>query len=136
MKCEALLIGIGLAVVAMLLLCSCTTTKVVTVENVRNDTTFITKQKRDSIWLHDSIHVKERGDTMLIERWHTKYIERVTHDTTYVATHDTIPQPFEVIKMVEKELNWFQKAFMTVGMVAIIALLIAVAMWLKKRKII
>lgn len=136
MKCEALLIGIGLAVVAMMLLCSCTTTKVVTVEKVRNDTTFITKQKRDSIWLHDSIHVKERGDTMLIERWHTKYIERVTHDTTYVATHDTIPQPFQVIKMVEKELNWFQKTFMTVGMVAIIALLIAVVMWLKKRKII
>jgi hypothetical protein len=108
----------------------------VTVEKVRNDTTFITKQKRDSIWLHDSIHVKERGDTMLIERWHTKYIERVTHDTTYVATHDTIPQPFQVIKMVEKELNWFQKTFMTVGMVAIIALLIAVALWLKKRKII
>ena len=34
--------------------------------------------------LHDSIVIKERGDTSLIERWHTKYRDRI------VETHDTV----------------------------------------------
>ena len=102
---------IWLAVLMLLAwLTSCTATKYVEVEKVRIDTTYITKWQRDSVWLHDSIHVKERGDTVLVEKWHTKYVESIKHDTTYIATHDTIPQPYpvETIKMVEKELNsWF-----------------------------
>jgi hypothetical protein len=105
-------------------LTSCTTTRVVTVERVKNDTTYITKQQRDSIWLHDSIHVMERGDTISIERWHTKYIEREIHDTLYRAKTDSIPVPYEVIKEVPAELSWWQTARIHLANILLYAILI------------
>ena len=114
-------------VILMLLawLTSCTATKYVEVEKVRVDTTYITKWQKDSVWLHDSIHVKERGDTVLVEKWHTKYVEKQVHDTMYVATHDTIPDPFpvETIKVVPAELNWWQKLRMWIGNIGLLAIL-------------
>ena len=106
-------------------LTSCTTTKYVEVERIRTDTTYITKWQRDSIWLHDSIHVKEKGDTVLVEKWHTKYVEKQVHDTTYVATHDTIPQPYpiETVKLVEKDLNWWQRLRIWIGNIGLLAIL-------------
>jgi hypothetical protein len=105
-------------------LTSCTTTRVVTVERVKNDTTYITKQQRDSIWLHDSIHVMERGDTISIERWHTKYIEREVHDTLYRAKTDSVPVPYEVIKEVPAELSWWQTARIHLANILLYAILI------------
>lgn len=103
-------------------LSSCKTrTVVMTVPEVRIDTVMITKWQRDSIWLHDSVHVSEKteGDTVWIEvkKWHTKYVEKVVRDTTYIATHDTIPTPYpvEVIKEVEKDLNWLERSQMYTG---------------------
>lgn len=112
---------IGLIICA--LLSSCSTTKVVEVEKVRTDTTYITKWQRDSVWLHDSIMVTEKGDTVRIERWHTKYIEKQVHDTTYVATHDTIPQPYEVVKEVPAELSWWQRVRLWLGNAVLLALI-------------
>ena len=112
-------------VILMLLawLTSCTTTKVVEVEKVRTDTTYITKWHRDSVWLHDSIHVTEKSDTVRIEKWHTKYVEKQVHDTTYVATHDTIPQPYEVVREVAAELSWWQRVRLWMGNGVLLALL-------------
>ena len=117
---------IWLAVLMLLAwLTSCTSTKYVEVEKVRTDTTYITKWQRDSVWLHDSIMVTEKGDTVRIERWHTKYVEKQVHDTTYVATHDTIPQlyPVETIKVVPAELSWWQKLRLWIGNVGLLAIL-------------
>lgn len=113
------------------LLASCRQVEYVTVEKARTDTTYITKWQKDSVWLHDSIHIKERGDTVLVEKWHTKYVESIKHDTTYIATHDTIPQPYpiETIKMVEKDLNWWQRLRMWLGNMVLLALLGVVGYW-------
>jgi len=119
LKFEAVLISVSLALVALWFLCSCTTTKVVTVEKVKTDTTYITQHQRDSIWLHDSIHVTERGDTIRIEKWHTKYIEREVHDTLYRAKVDSIPVPYEVIKEVPAELSWWQKTRIILGSIVL-----------------
>ena len=108
-------------------LTSCTTTRVVTVEKVKTDTTYITKHQRDSVWLHDSIHVTERGDTIRIERWHTKYIEREVHDTLYRATHDSIPVPYEVIKEVPRKSTWFERIMFCTGIISILCLILFVA---------
>ena len=111
---------------SLITLCSCTTTKYVPVVQVRTDTVQITKHQRDSIWLHDSIHVveKQKGDTMWIEleKWHTKYIERETHDTIYQATHDTIPQPYPVPEYVEKKLSWWQRLRLHLGNIMLVIL--------------
>ena len=125
-----------LVILVALLLVGCKTKeRVVTVEKVRNDTTYITKHQRDSVWLHDSIHVTEKGDTIRIERWHTKYVERATHDTLYQATHDTIPQPYPVEKLVERELSWWQQTRMHLGEALLALAGIAVAVFVVRRKL-
>ena len=120
------------SVILMLLawLTSCTATKYVEVEKVRVDTTYITKWQKDSVWLHDSIHVKERGDTVLVEKWHTKYVEKQVHDTTYVATHDTIPQPYEVVREVPAELSWWQRLRLWLGNAVLLAVIGFVGYWI------
>lgn len=126
-----------LIILVALLLVGCKTKeRVVTVEKVRNDTTYITKHQRDSVWLHDSIHVTEKGDTIRIEKWHTKYVEKATHDTLYQATHDTIPQPYPVEKLVERELSWWQQTRMHLGEALLALAGIAVVVFVIRRKLI
>ena len=90
-------IVVWLAVLLLIaLLTNCTATKYVEVEKVRVDTTYITKWQKDSVWLHDSIHVKEKGDTVLIERWRTKYVERMRTDTLFFHNVDSVAVPYPV----------------------------------------
>jgi hypothetical protein len=125
--------GLWICVLMMiaLWLTSCTTTRVVG-EKVKTDTTYITKHQRDSVWLHDSIHVTERGDTIRIERWHTKYIEREVHDTLYRAKTDSIPVPYEVVKEVPRQKSWFERTMFSVGIIALMALALFLAMKIKR----
>jgi len=106
--CYFCLVGAVLCIVVAIL-CGCSTVKYVPVIENHTDTVLITKHQRDSIWQHDSVYIKEytKGDTFFIDRlkWQTKYIEKVLHDTSYVANHDTIPQPYEV----EKKLSRFDR---------------------------
>ena len=131
-RCCAWALWICVLMMVALWLTSCTTTKVVTVEKVKTDTTYITKQQRDSIWLHDSIHVTERGDTIRIERWHTKYVEREVHDTLYRALTDSIPVPYEVIKEVPRKSTWFERIMFCTGIIAILCLILFVAKKLER----
>ena len=123
---------IGMMICALFIFGSCTTTKVVTVEKVKTDTTYITKHQRDSVWLHDSIQVTEKGDTLRIEKWHTKYIEREVHDTLYRAKTDSIPVPYPVEKLVEKPRSTIEKGLLMVGILSIIALVVFAAFKIKK----
>ena len=122
--------------VALLLVGCKTKERVVTVEKVRNDTTYITKHQRDSVWLHDSIHVTEKGDTIRIERWHTKYIEKATHDTLYQHKTDSVPVPYPVEKLVERELSWWQQTRIHLGEALLALAGIAVVVFVIKRKLI
>lgn len=123
------LIIMGLLLCAML--SGCTTTKYVQVPVVHNDTTIVTKHQRDSIWLHDSTYIKEKGDTVRIEKWHTKYIEKQVHDTTYIAKVDTIREVFT--NEVEKSLTWWQQTKMHIGAIALYLLALLVIIWVAKR---
>lgn len=110
----------GIIMAAALLLTACKTReRIVMVETVRTDTAYITRHQRDSIWLHDSIYMKEymSGDTvyLLRDRWHTQYVEKQVHDTTYIATHDTVPDPYPVEVEVPAQLTWWQKTKMNLG---------------------
>ena len=134
-----LLIGLlmGIIACAMITLCTgCKSVDTVVVKEHHTDTLRITKHQRDSVWLHDSIWVTQyqKGDTIFLTsiKWHTKYIESIKHDTTYVATHDTIPQPYPVIKEVEKKLSRRQQMVMSIGSMAIMAALIWFMWWAVK----
>ena len=128
-------LGMLFAVVFLaLLMCSCKSIEYVPVieKEVRHDSIYFTKVQRDSVWLHDSISVKEKGDTIRIEKWHTKYIEREVHDTIYQAKRDSIPVPYEVIKEVPAKLSKTQKGLMTLGILTLMAAVIFGALKIKK----
>jgi len=112
------------AVVVTAVMCGCTKTEYITVERVTHDTTYVAKHQRDSIWLHDSIRVSEKGDTIRIEKWHTKYVEREVHDTLYQSVRDTIPQPYPVTEYVEKPLGWWQKGLIWIGIIALMVVIV------------
>lgn len=123
-------VAIWLVLMIALALCGCKQTEYVTVEKVRTDTTYVTKWHRDSVWLHDSVLVREKGDSVLIEKWHTKYIETIRTDTTYVATHDTVPAPFPQTEYVEKELSWWQRLRIILGNFVLLAIVALAGYWL------
>lgn len=130
-KFEGVLVII-LGLLVLWALCSCTKTEYITVEKVRNDTTYINKVQRDSIYLHDSTFVKVAGDTVWIERWHTKWQNHVEHDTVYKARTDSVPVPYPVTKYVEKNLSWMQKTLIGVGILSLMALIVFIAFKLKR----
>lgn len=124
---------VAVAVLA-LMMCSCKSVEYVPVieKEVHHDSIYFTNVQRDSVWLHDSISVKEKGDTIKIEKWHTKYREKQVHDTTYVAKTDSVPVPYEVKVEVPAKISKTQKALMMFGLLSLMAAIVALAFWLKK----
>lgn len=117
-----------------LLMCSCKTIEYVPVveKEVHHDSIYFNQVIRDSIYSHDSIYIKDKGDTVRIEHWHTKYKEKIVHDTTYIAKVDSIPVPYPVKEYVEKKLTTPQIVLMTIGLFSLMAVIIAVAFRIKK----
>jgi len=114
----------GLMIVAVgLLLTACSSTKVVTVDRVRTDTVKTVRNVRDSIYMHDSIRVTEKGDTVTIERWHIRYQDRLLLDTIYQSRTDSVPVPYPVEKLVDCQLSWWQHTQMYAGDVLLLLLL-------------
>lgn len=110
-------------VAVSLLLTACSSTKVVTVERVRTDTVKTVRNVRDSIYMHDSIRISEKGDTVTIERWHTRYRDRLLLDTIYESRTDSVPVSYPVEKLVERQLSWWQRTQMYAGDVLLLLLL-------------
>lgn len=132
--------GCGLALVWLVLLlvgwliCSCKSVEYVPVvqKETHTDSIYLTKVQRDSIWLHDSIRVEARNDTVRVDRWHTKYVERLLHDTLYLSKRDSIPVPYEVVKEVPAKVSKMERTFMWLGILSLIALTLLVGRWLSK----
>ena len=113
----------AVAVLALaVLLAGCKTREFVEVERILRDTTYITKELRDSVFLHDSVSVKERGDTVFVERWHMKFRERLRTDTVYRSRTDTVPVPYPVEKLVERQLTGWQRLRLGLGSAVLIGL--------------
>ena len=134
----AVIVAVILGLLLCALLGSCTTTKYVPVVEHRTDTLRLSRNIRDSIYLHDSIRVSEKGDTIRIDRWHTRYVERTRTDTIYQSKRDSIPCPVEVTKEVPAELTWWQQARLHLANVVLYLLLIVLAwkiykLWLADR---
>lgn len=132
--CFYSLVGIVLLLVAALVLGACRSVKYVSVESVRHDSIFITQHQKDSIYIHDSIYQKEKGDTLIIEKWHTKYIEKQVRDTLIQIERDTIPQPYPYEVEVPAQLSWWQKTRMHIGEISLVALLVLLGSWIVRIK--
>lgn len=120
---------------AVALLTGCKTRERI-VEHVRTDTLIQLRHERDSIYLHDSTYVRERGDTLYIERWHTAWRDRVRTDTVRVSHTDSVPVPYtiEVVKEVTAPLTWWQKTRLWLANIMLVsfALCVIFALWLRR----
>lgn len=119
----------------LLILCSCRTIKYVPVETIKVDTIYINKLQRDSIYMLDSVYVKEKGDTVLIEKYKYLYRNKLVRDTMYISKTDSINVPY----LVEKELTKWQQFRMDFGgwvimIIAITILIIAIQIVCKLKK--
>lgn len=128
------LVVMAIILVCMAVMCSCKSAEPETIVSVvyQHDTLTLVQQQRDSIYLHDSVSVDRymSGDTLYVtqERWHTKYIDRLKHDSIYISKTDTLRQTERV--EVEKRLNWWQKTTGWIGTVALIGGVAALVLWL------
>lgn len=124
---------------AVVLLAGCKTKeRIVTIETVRTDTTYITRHERDSIHERDSTHVseKQRGDTIFVEveRLRRIYINKTKHDTIYISKTDSVPTPYPVEVEVPAPLTWWQQARLHLANIVLWALGLWIGLKILRRK--
>ena len=121
----------ALAVIVMCLV-GCKT-QYVPVETVRVETERVVDIQRDSIYVLDSIFVREAHDTVYITKWRVEYKEALRVDTFRVERIDTL----NTIVEVEKKLTKVQQLKMDVGagVMYAVPILIAVGIFILYRKL-
>lgn len=123
-----------------LLLCvGCTKKIYVPVESVsyHTDTLRMGTQRVDSIWLRDSVSVVMRGDTVYHTVYRDRYRYRTLSDTVYQARVDSVQVPqiceVEKIREVERRRSAPEKVLLIVGGLALMAVIIRLALYLKSK---
>lgn len=118
--------------VVLLVLSGCRT-QYVPVETVRVETERVVDIQRDSIYVLDSVFVREAHDTIYITKWRTEYKEALRIDTLNIERIDTLVRIVEV----EIKLTKWQQTKMDVGAGVLYAvpILIAVGLFVLYRKL-
>ena len=95
---------ITLALIA-LVLAGCRSTKVVTVTEYRDSVRI--EQHTDSVLIYarDSVFIRERGDTILVDKYHILYRDRIVRDTVLQSTNVETP----VVTTVEVPTKYIPK---------------------------
>lgn len=100
----------------------CSTTKYISLESVRYDTTYVNKYQYDSIYKRDSIVVRDKGDTVFIEKYRYLYRDKLLRDTLYFSKTDSIHVPYPV----ERKLTRWEQFKVDVGGFAVSAVVVTV----------
>ena len=113
---------------------SCKQTRYVPVETTKTE--YLDKLHRDSVYLFDSIYVKEKGDTLIMKRYRYLYRDKLIRDSIHINDTIRVPYPVEVAKQVKKPLTGWQNFQIRCGRIAFAVGLFAIiyfALRLKKR---
>lgn len=117
----------------MLILCGCRT-EYVPLETVKYDSLMITKLMRDSVYVRDSIYLREKGDTVYKYKDRYVYVYKSLVDTFYMEKirEKEVPVP------VERKLTWWERvkldyAEWVFGMIVAVALVYALRKWLARK---
>ncbi len=145
-RCCAWSFWLSIVMMVMMYLCSCTTTRVVTVPEVHEvhhhhtDSVF----KRDSVIDHKTTTIRELDSAAMaqygikLERaeraWliQTDRLQRELSElkeakSDTVIQRDSVPYPVEVIKEVPRKSTWFERIMFCTGIVSILCLILFVA---------
>ena len=153
LKVEGVLIGILSIMVALWFLCSCTTTRYVTVPELHEQhhwhtdsvhkTDSVIHEKQTTIRELDSaamaqygIQIRQNEKAWLVMsnelRREIERLEAMCADRDTVR--DSIPKPYpvEVIKEVPRQKTWLERVMFTIGIIAIMLLILFVVNKLKR----
>lgn len=119
-------ITIAVAMLILSMFCRCTTTKYVPVTEYKDRVVVKTDSflKNDSVYVHDSVSVYIRGDTVFKEKYHIQYKDRyiVRNKSDTLIVRDSIPYKVEVVKQLSKT----DRAFLNIGKIASVCLFIGI----------
>ena len=125
-KITKVVITIAVAILILSMFCRCTTTKYVPITEYRDRVVVKTDSllKTDSVYVHDSISVYIRGDTVFKDKYHLKYKDRyiVRNKSDTLIVRDSIPYKVGV----EKTLSKTDKAFLNIGKIASVCIFIGI----------
>lgn len=128
------------AIVALLIALffgSCRSVRVIEKEVIKTDTVLTTKIQIDSIYVNDSIYIREliQGDTVKIttDRWHTRWRDRILYDSIYIAQRDTVR--VTDIKEVPRKLSGWQWFQIWAGRLALLAIMVAAGVIIYKKRL-
>lgn len=94
-----------LLIFILLSLASCKTNTVyVPVETVKIE--YRDHFLRDSIYLKDSIFMRTKGDTVLVDRYKYLYKDKLIRDSIFVTDSIQVPYPVEVVREVNRLKTW------------------------------
>jgi hypothetical protein len=113
---------------------SCRTPQYIPVESVKTE--YRDKILRDSVYLFDSIYVKEKGDTLIMERFRYLYRDKLIRDSIFKCDTIRVPYPVEVVKQVKakRTLTGWQNFQIWCGRIALLTVLLLVVFFLLRRK--
>ena len=120
--------------VLFLLLCGCGTTEYVPVESVRCDSLFVERLMMDSVYVRDSVYLKEKGDTVYKYKDRFVYVYKNRVDTFFAEKIREIEVPVPV----ERKLTWWERvklnyAEWVIAVLVAIALVYALRQWLARK---
>lgn len=108
-------------VLFIVVLCGCTT-QYVPVESVRHDSVFFEKIRKDSVFVQDSVFIRQKGDTVFKDKFKLVYKYVLQRDTMLTVRRDSIPVPVPV----EKKRTWWEQTKIDVGGYAVAIIVIYV----------
>ncbi|MFV0391327.1 MAG: hypothetical protein ACK5KP_05515 [Paludibacteraceae bacterium] len=111
-----------LAAIATLLY-SCKSVKYIPVETTKIE--YRDNLVKDLIFRYDSVFVKEKGDTLIQERYKYLYKNRIVKDSIFINDTIRVPYPVEVVKQVKEPLTSWQSFQIWCGRFALFALVLA-----------
>ena len=117
----------------MYFFCECRT-EYVPIESVRYDSVMVEKLMRDSVFVRDSVYLKEKGDTVFKYKDRFVYVYKNRVDTFLAEKIREIEVPVPV----ERRLTWWERvkleyAEWIVGVLVAIALIYALRKWLARK---
>ena len=120
-------------VLFFLFLCGCRT-EYVPIEVVRTDSLMIEKLMKDSVFVRDSVYLKEKGDTIYLYKDKYVYVLKEVADTVYMEQVREVEVPVPV----ERKLSWWERmklkyAEWALGVLVAIALIYALRKWMARK---
>jgi hypothetical protein len=118
----------------MVLTASCRVIKEVPVETTKVEYRDRLVYNTDSVYIRDSISVKEKQDTVFIEKYRTIYRDKLRTDSVFIEKRDSVDVPI----IIQKELSKFQKSLYHFGIFCAVAIVLVVicyiVVWIIKRR--